>query len=350
MPSRIMKGSSRLESLRRQQREVSAPPQQQEQEDTTSPALLSSDKKSSEDKSGKGKKPTRTKEQRKQSVAAGVSSKTDEPMELLSQYRKQHGHCNVPQDYEINGVKLGVWLQNQSIPTYRDEAQWLAKLKLLQQYRERNGHCRVPHKYEVDGAKLGVWLQNQRQEYKKHKTGKPSKLTQERIDQLEAVGVDWDAQEALWQSKFELLRQYKQAHGHCRVPAKYEIDGVKLGLWLQNQRLQYKKHSQGKTAYLSQARIDALKAIGHDWNPRASSSTATTGDEEMTVATGKRNASVDSQSGSLAEASSVVSPARQASPNKSRKLNDGSGVTVTVGHNLGKNNNRRTTRSSNRSV
>jgi len=339
-----MKGSSRLEQSRRR----SQPTPQQQQEDASSKTVkLSSNKKSSEvnDESGKGKSQTRTKKQsQKLSVAAAdatSSKRTDEPMELLSQYRKQHGHCNVPQDYEINGVKLGVWLQNQTIPTYRDEAQWLSKLKLLQQYRERNGHCRVPHKHEVEGAKLGVWLQNQRQEYKRHKTGKSSKLTQERIDQLEAVGVDWDAQEALWLSKFELLRQYKQAHGHCRVPAKYEIDGVKLGLWLQNQRLQYKKHSQGKTAYLAQARIDALNAIGHDWNPRASSgTTTTTGDDEMAVATGKRNASMEGNSGALAKAISVRSPARQASPNKSRKLNNGSGVAGTVGHNLRK---RRTT-------
>ena len=53
-------------------------------------------------------------------------------------------------------------------------------------------------------------------QYKKHSEGKPAKITQERIDQLEAIGLDFnDTQqkrdEAQWQSKLELLRQYQRA-------------------------------------------------------------------------------------------------------------------------------------------
>ena len=118
-----------------------------------------------------------------------------------------------------------------------NEAKWQSKLELLRQYRERNGHCRVPRRYEIDGVKLGSWLSDQRVAYKKHSEGKPAKITQERIDQLEAIGLDFnDTQqkrdEAQWQSKLELLRQYREQNGHCRVPQSYEIDGVKLGSWL----------------------------------------------------------------------------------------------------------------------
>jgi len=72
-----------------------------------------------------------------------------------------------------------------------------------------------------------------------------------------------------WQSKLELSRQYKQANGQCRVPAKCKtVDGVKLGQWLQNQKKKYTKRSQGKTAFLSQERINVLNAIDLDWTPR----------------------------------------------------------------------------------
>ena len=136
----------------------------------------------------------------------------------------------------------------------RDEAQWQSKLELLRQYRDRNGHCRVPAKYEIDGVKLGVWLIDQRAAYKEHSKGKPARIiTQERIEQLEAIGLDFnDTQqkrdEAQWQSKLELLRQYREQNGHCRVPTSYEIDGVKLGVWLIDQRVAYKKHSEGNPA------------------------------------------------------------------------------------------------------
>ena len=118
-----------------------------------------------------------------------------------------------------------------------DDAKWQSKLELLRQYRERNGHCRVPQSYEIDGVKLGIWLNNQKIEYRKHSEGKPAWITQKRIDQLEAIGLDLNdtkqkRDEAQWQSKFELLRAYREGKGHCRVPDGYEIDGVKLGSWL----------------------------------------------------------------------------------------------------------------------
>ena len=152
----------------------------------------------------------------------------------------------------------------------RDEAQWQSKLELLRQYQEHHGHCRVPRRYEIDGVKLGIWLNNQRSEYKKHSEGKPAKITQERIDQLEAIGLDFNdtqqkREEAQWQSKLELLRQYQEQHGHCRVPQSYEIDGVKLGFWLNDQRSEYKKHMKGKYSYITQERINALNAIGLEW-------------------------------------------------------------------------------------
>ena len=131
------------------------------------------------------------------------------------------------------------------------------------------GTVEFPQSYEIDGVKLGIWLNNQRNEYKKHSEGKPGKITQERIDQLTAIGVDFkDTQkreEAQWQSKLELLRQYRQHHGHCRVPQSYEIDGVKLGTWLYTQRQGYKKHREGKPSHITQERIDQLTAIGVDF-------------------------------------------------------------------------------------
>jgi len=69
--------------------------------------------------------------------------------------------------------------------------------------------------------------------------------------------------EAIWQSKLELLRQYRERNGHCRVPFSYEIGGVKLGIWLSDQRVAYQKHSEGKptTKIITQERIDQLRSL-----------------------------------------------------------------------------------------
>ena len=261
-------------------------------------------------------------------------------LELLRQYQEQHGHCNVPTIYEINGVKLGIWLKDQrkkykmhsggkpgisqehinalnaiglewlprkfmngkesrrssrrtweesrrssrrtraidrysgATPSARSaKIPWQSMVKLLRKYRKQHGHCRVPNSYEIDGVKLGRWLSELRTLYKKHSEGKPAKgkisqITEDRIDQLTAIGVDFNytqqqRREAQWQSKLELLRQYQEQHGQCYyVPISYEIDGVKLGSWISGQRRASKKFLKGESAPITQERINALNAIG----------------------------------------------------------------------------------------
>jgi len=240
---------------------------------------------------------------------ASNEAKWQTRLQLLRKYRKQHGHCRVPQICQMDGVELGNWIRKQRVeykkhvegkPSQitqeridqleavgydfhytkqkREKVQWQTKLALLRQYkyRERNGHCQAPQRYEFDGVKLGIWLANQKAEYGKHSRGEPSCITQERIEQLEAVGVDFHytkqkKDEAQWQSKLELLREYREQNGHCNVPKRYEINGVNLGRWIQTQRHEYKKRIDGKPdAWITQQRIIALNAIGLEWSPKTS--------------------------------------------------------------------------------
>ena len=48
----------------------------------------------------------------------------------------------------------------------------------------------MPLKYKAD-LRLGKWVQSQRQQYKLLREGKASKLTDERIEMLEAAGFEW---------------------------------------------------------------------------------------------------------------------------------------------------------------
>jgi len=49
----------------------------------------------------------------------------------------------------------------------------------------------VPRIYEINGVKLGKWLSKQRDQYQNRIKGKPSRITQERLDALNAIGVEW---------------------------------------------------------------------------------------------------------------------------------------------------------------
>ena len=213
--------------------------------------------------------------------------------ELLRQYKKDKGDSLVPKSYAVDGVALGHWVHTQR-QEYRKlqegkqsamtceridkletlgidwdpfTTQWKSTYELLRQYYNDKGDCRVPTSYAVNGVALGQWVRTQRQEYWKLQDGKPSSMTRERIDKLEAVGIDWHPLKKQWNSMYELLQLYKKDKGNCRVPKSYAVDGVALGVWVAVQRVQYRYLQDGKLSAMTRERIDKLETLGIDWDP-----------------------------------------------------------------------------------
>ena len=71
------------------------------------------------------------------------------------------------------------------------EEKWKQRLKELKAYKKKHGDCLVPKNYEHN-RKLGSWVSTQRQEYKNWLKGLHSNLTQERIDQLNDIDFVWE--------------------------------------------------------------------------------------------------------------------------------------------------------------
>ncbi|MDY8023399.1 Helicase associated domain protein [Paenibacillus polymyxa] len=194
--------------------------------------------------------------------------------ELIIKYKETYGDCNVPARYDINGVKLGIWVSRQrqlyknnkltqeridkldSLGIIWDsvEATWDVTFKLLSKYRDEKGHCNVPQGYEADGVKLGAWVSTQRTLFNNNK------LTLNKIDKLNSIGFQWDVYETEWNTTYKLLLKYRDEKGHCNVPFKYELDGKKLGGWVHTQRKIFKQNR------ISQERINKLNSIGFDWS------------------------------------------------------------------------------------
>ncbi len=208
----------------------------------------------------------------------------DRHYSLLEEYYKEHGNIDVPQSYEVDGIKLGVWLRNQR-SAYRGIGKrkikskqierleklgmkwnlrsnnWEEKYSLLEEYYKEHGDIDVPQSYVVNGIKLGIWVSTQKQTYNK------GMLTSKQIERLEKLGMKWDSKVALWEENYVLLEKYYKEHGNIDVPQLYEVNGVKLGRWLSTQRQAYK----GNNCYkIIPDQIEKLENLGMKWNSHSS--------------------------------------------------------------------------------
>lgn len=99
------------------------------------------------------------------------------------------------------------------------------------------------------------------------------RLTDERIRRLESIGFVWSLRDD-WQKHYDELKQYKEEHGHCNVPARY-AKNRRLGIWVSAQRQQYKilqaqtDSKPRRSAPLTADRIELLNKLGFTWTIRS---------------------------------------------------------------------------------
>jgi hypothetical protein len=84
---------------------------------------------------------------------------------------------------------------------------------------------------------------------------------------LDTIGFPWKgvALAESWDKKFEALKRFREAHGHCRPARRYRAAGVLLADWCNLQR----KHWRAGT--LARDRIRKLSALGFEWEPNENS-------------------------------------------------------------------------------
>ena len=62
---------------------------------------------------------------------------------------------------------------------------WETMFTILKEYKKKHGHCRIPENWEKNKS-LGTWVGNQRASYRK------KKLSADRIKRLENIGFVWN--------------------------------------------------------------------------------------------------------------------------------------------------------------
>lgn len=206
-------------------------------------------------------------------------------------YYREHRHLAVPSDYVTpEGLKLGMWLNNlrskyallppeaQSDATKERirrmnaigmvwntfELRWEQYFAEASAYAQNNGNLLVPTSYVTpNGLALGAWIHNQRSKYKGNSAGK---LTEVQIARLNEIGMEWDdLNDKRWMRYYDAAKAYYESNGNLKIAKRYVTDeGLKLGIWLVNQRSLYKRNFS-QSGSLSPERISLLDNIGMAW-------------------------------------------------------------------------------------
>lgn len=109
------------------------------------------------------------------------------------------------------------------------EIRWNEMFKILLAFKKEHGHCLVPQVYAPD-PRFGRWVYTQRSRYNR------GKLAPDRVRRLEEVGFAWRVTTRHdWESSYRELGEFFRLYGHARVPRKYE-ENPRLGSWVQTQR------------------------------------------------------------------------------------------------------------------
>ena len=122
---------------------------------------------------------------------------------------------------------------------------------------------------------VGGWAADISKRYKDWQEGDEaiSSEEEEQFEQLTELGFEFNIippsnKYRRWEENFDAFCEFQQVKGHCYVPGLYKAD-TRLGRWVQDQRAEYKKLSEGKESrQLTQERLERLESAGFLWDGR----------------------------------------------------------------------------------
>lgn len=213
---------------------------------------------------------------------------------LACEYKDEHGDLLVPKEYKTeSGKNLGSWIKEKRKYYFKNkltteqieklesigmvwkvhEQAWDDMFALAVEYANEHGNLLVPQKYITENGKpLGIWISNCRIFYKN------DKLSQEKIESLESIGMIWQVHDKKWDDMYAMVSLYYPKHGNLFIDDSSTLpDMKKLKKWLIYQRNLCIK---GK---LSEEKKKALESIGMVWDAKLSKENINIHLEELTV-------------------------------------------------------------------
>jgi glycerol-3-phosphate cytidylyltransferase-like family protein len=218
----------------------------------------------------------------------------------LLEFKKNHGHVKVPQQYDEN-KKLGIWVMHrrrdyreykrtngqkgdpermkhlESIGLVGDSktgdangrvnTSWNDMYNQLLEFKQKHGHVKVPQR-DSENKKLAIWVRIWRSNYRKYKRTNGQTGDPERMKCLESIGLVDDITTGYeqrctktWNDMYNQLLEFKQKHGHVKVPRQYD-ENPKLGIWVMTNRNNYREYKRSKGQKGDPERMKHLESIG----------------------------------------------------------------------------------------
>ena len=164
--------------------------------------------------------------------------------------KRTFGTLTQQQIEQLDGIGM-VW-------ETRSETAWAKGLEAAKHYHQQYGDLQVPSDYkDGNGFALGIWVRDVRRRYRS------GGLTQDRVAELEALGMVWNMVDSRWEYCYAEAAAYYEQHGNLDFPKHYVTEsGLRLGQWLKNQRASY---LEGE---LADDKAQRLEAIGMLWESR----------------------------------------------------------------------------------
>lgn len=211
----------------------------------------------------------------------------EENFQAAERYASEHGHLNVPADYQTDpGGALGRWIVTQRREKRRGalteeqmgrlealgmvwepyRVKWETMYEAAAVYFRVHKNLEVPSDYRTeDGLNLGKWVCRQREAYLKgERNGKPYR--EDLACRLEQIGMIWRTGDT-WNTRYELAKRYYEDHGDLNIPGDYVTRGIWLGKWLNEQKQIYWGRRSGKQ--LTAEQIGRLEALSFSWANRS---------------------------------------------------------------------------------
>ena len=202
--------------------------------------------------------------------------------EYAKAYYEEYGDLKVPFRYRTKeGYSLGNWIkiqrdarsgrQQRTLDARRialldeigmvwvneSDLSWQQYYEALCRYRAQHGDLNIKTQYvDENGIPLGKFLANLRAS---RRDGRRSAfLTEERIRQLDELGMIWEKLDYAWERHYQACVRYYREHGNLDVPSSYVQDGYRIGYWLRRQRRRRQE--------LSPDHVKRLEDIGMVWS------------------------------------------------------------------------------------
>ena len=192
--------------------------------------------------------------------------------QVLVQYKQRFGHCNVPKEFPENqGLRHWVEDQRSSCRNnnlseerirrlseigFVWDLEWDPMFQELVQFKQQHGHCNVPEEWP-ENPDLGWWVGRTRDI-----CGNRDRLwigigglSKYQIQRLNEIGFICDFADLEWDPMFQALTQYKKRFRHCNVPLEWP-ENPHLGWWVQRQR-----ELRGNHRYRDRLNVDQMRRL-----------------------------------------------------------------------------------------